>query len=278
MAITAEEIRNYPLSTDRRGYNIDEVDQLLENVADSIDELMAEVAGLRRQLETRPTAVAETPQVNEEAVAAQVARVRADFERQAAALVQDSKAKDARIVELEGAVAEAKADGNAIAQALIIAQRSADEILTNANGQAVQIIADAKDDAANILARAEEDKQLVEDQIATLKIEREGARLAYQDLLKDFISDATGKLADLSSDATPGVHTKAAAPAAEVDGTARVMSKAQIPVRQVSAETYVTPQTGNVIPVAAMPTPSKVSKDLSGFGDADSDFSFSDVD
>ena len=287
MAITAEEVRSYPLSTDRKGYNMEEVDKLLDLVAEEIDSLTATVSDLRYQLDTQaPAAVPQEPVIDEEAMNASIARVRAEYDQQLAKASADLSsaaaavsARDARINELEAAVAEAKADGNAIAQALIIAQRSADEILSNANAQAVQIIDDAKEDAANILARAEEDKQAVEDEIDLLKNDREDARMSYQQLLENFISDASVKLAGIVEQG--GAHAKvAAAEPVQTDpsGTGRIMSRAQIPVRQMSADTYVTPQTGTVIPVAATPTPSKATKDLSGFGDTDSDFLFGDVD
>ena len=282
MAITAEEIRSYPLSTDRKGYNMEEVDQLLDRVAEEIDELTATIADLRFRLENQPEpepAPVPEPVVDEEAVEAAVAEkviaAKAGFERELeaakAAVAAEVSAKDAKIADLEAALADAKADGNAIAQALIIAQRSADEILSNANAQAVQIIDDAKEDAANILARAEEDKQAVEDEIDSLKNDREDARAAYQDLLENFISDASQKLASIAT--ADGAHAKPVIAAA-----AAPAPKAQMPARQVSADTYVTPQTTAAIPVAATPTPSKVTKDLSGFGDADSDFLFGDVD
>ena len=44
--------------------------------------------------------------------------------------------RDLRIRQLEAQIAEHKAEDSAIAQALIIAQRSADEIIANANGAA----------------------------------------------------------------------------------------------------------------------------------------------
>ena len=182
MAITAEEIRSYPLSTDRKGYNMEEVDQLLDRVAEEIDELTATISDLRYQLENLPEpepAPAPEPEpvavIDEEAMAKNLADAKADFERQLAEakaeIAAEASAKDARIAELEAALTDAKADGNAIAQALIIAHRSADEVLSNANTQAVQIIDDAKEDAANILARAEDDKQAVEDEIDGLKNE-----------------------------------------------------------------------------------------------------------
>ena len=295
MAITADEIRKYPLSIEKKGYHMEEVDQLLDRVAEEIDDLTATIADLRSQLENRPVVevpaaapAAAAPAVDESAHLEQMANLRAAFEQQMnaerAAAANAAAQAAAKIADLEAAVADAKADGNAIAQALIIAQRSADEILSNANAQAVQIIDDAKEDASAILARAEEDKQAVEDEIDNLLNDREDARASYQDLLRNFITDATNKLAAIAE--KDGAHAKpavaaapAAAPAVVTDPsmTGRVATRA-IPARQVSAETYVTPQTAAAIPVAATPTPSKVTKDLSGFGDADADFLFGDVD
>ena len=93
--------------------------------------------------------------------------------------------KDARLAELERQLEAKKADDNAIAQALIIAQRSADEIMANANAQAAGTIQDAKDEAQRILDRVENEKQEVLDAIKKLEDDREDARDEYQDLLKD---------------------------------------------------------------------------------------------
>ena len=291
MSITADEIRKYPLSIEKKGYHMEEVDQLLDRVAEEIDDLTATIADLRFQLENRPEPEpapepAPAPVVDDAAHQEEMANLRAAFEQQMNAERADAAAAaakaSAKISELEAALADAKADGNAIAQALIIAQRSADEILSNANSQAVQIIDDAKEDASAILARAEEDRQAVEDEIDTLLNDREDARASYQDLLRSFITDATNKLASISekdgAHAKPAAEAPAAAPALDPALTGRFATRAQIPVRQVSADTYVVPQTAVSVPVAATPTPSKLTKDLSGFGDADSDFLFGDVD
>ena len=57
------------------------------------------------------------------------------------------------------------------------------------------------------------------------------------------------------------------------------MPRVQAPVREVSSAvaTYTTPQVGSAVVTPATPRPSKVEKDLSGYGDADDNFEFEDV-
>ena len=118
MAITAAEIHNMSFSIDRKGYDVDEVDVFLEHVADEIDAMNNQIAQLEGQLDDR-FAGFDTP--------AHIEPVQAGVSDQVLA------EKDARIAELERQLEAKKADDNAIAQALIIAQRSADEIMANAN-------------------------------------------------------------------------------------------------------------------------------------------------
>ena len=136
MAITSAEIHNQSFSIDRKGYDVDEVDVFLEHVADEIDGMNAQIAQLENQLDDRKFEGFDTP-----------ARVEAPV------VVTDDAAlaeKDARIADLERQLEAKKADDNAIAQALIIAQRSADEIIANANAQAAATIKDAEDEGTRI--------------------------------------------------------------------------------------------------------------------------------
>ena len=171
MAITSAEIHNQSFSIDRKGYDVDEVDVFLEHVADEIDGMNAQIAQLENQLDDRKFEGFDTP-----------ARVEAPV------VVTDDAAlaeKDARIADLERQLEAKKADDNAIAQALIIAQRSADEILAKANANATETIQDARDEAQRIIDRANTDRQDVIDAIRKLQDDREDAREEYADLLKE---------------------------------------------------------------------------------------------
>lgn len=273
MAITSADIHNQSFSIDRKGYDVDEVDVFLEHVADEIDAMTAQIDQLERQLDDSSFAGFDTP--------ARIEDVPAPV---AAASDEELAAKDARIADLERQLEAKKADDNAIAQALIIAQRSADEIIANANAQAAATIKDAEDEASRIVGKAEGERQKVLDAIKKLEDDREDAREEYQELLTDFISDATRKLAEIGgslpaqSAVSASAHARPSA-AAEDASTGRVGSPVQAPINRDGAGAYTTPQTPTGAVVApATPKPSGVEKDLSGFGDADDAFEFEEID
>ena len=272
MAITSAEIHNQSFSIDRKGYDVDEVDVFLEHVADEIDAMSAQIDQLENQLDDSSFAGFDTPARIEEAPLAVPA-----------VSSEELSAKDARIADLERQLEAKKADDNAIAQALIIAQRSADEIISNANATAAGTINDAEEEAKRIVDKAEAEKQKVLDAIKKLEDDREDAREDYQELLTDFITDATRKLADIGGDlpaaALPSsAHARVAAPEATASTGRVVTSSAQAPINVDGTAAYAMPQTGAVSVAPATPTPSRVEKDLSGFGDADDAFEFEEID
>lgn len=272
MAITSDEIHNQSFSIDRKGYDVDEVDVFLEHVADEIDGMSAHIAQLENQVDDRKFDGFDTPSRIE---AAPVAAI------DDAALAE----KDERIADLERQLEAKKADDNAIAQALIIAQRSADEIISNANAQAAATIKDSEDEARRILDKAEGDKQKVLDAIKKLEDDREDAREEYKDLLTDFIGDATRKLAEIGETVSLGVSGLSVSahariePSDEVASTDWTAAPAQAPINRDGSGAYTTPQasTGAVM-APATPKPSGAEKDLSGFGDADDAFEFEEID
>ena len=146
---------------------------------------------------------------------------------------------------------------------------------------ATETIQDARDEAQRIIDRANTDRQDVIDAIRKLQDDREDAREEYADLLKDIISDASRKLADI------GANVPAAAAAAgdgEYDVAAGLTGNFEID-EYVAPSSYVTPAAPAAAPAAsagiavaaATPVASAYEKDLSGFGDAD-DFEFEEID
>ena len=253
MAITASDIHNQSFSIDRKGYDVDEVDVFLEHVADEIDILNDTIAHLQDQLEADRFSGFDAPAASTVAIT-EVAAATVDTSEYDAQLAQ----KDAIIADLERQLSDKRADDNAIAQALIIAQRSADEILAKANANATETI--------------HTDRQDVIDAIRKLQDDREDAREEYADLLKDIISDASRKLADI------GANVPAAATAldGEYDVVPGLTGNFEID-EYVAPSAYVTPQAPAAVVAAATPVASPYEKDLSGFGDAD-DFEFEEID
>lgn len=256
MAITSTDIQEQSFKIERRGYDVDEVDVFLEHVASEIDQLNNEIASLRTQL-------AEAKQAVKNQAAAPVApaaskEVPVKKGEESAALAQ----KDARIAELEARVRERKNEDAAIAQALIVAQRTGDELVSKAKADAEQTRQNAEEEARRILDKANAEKQRIIDNINELNEARADVRIQYQDLLKEFIASATKRLTEIGGDANSSPLFVSAEVADETTPTA----------------TYTTPTVSSVVSNPATPKPSVASKDLSGFGDADDTFAFDEID
>ncbi len=276
MAITASDIHNQSFSIDRKGYDVDEVDVFLEHVANEIDLLNNQIASLESQLEAYQSGDIEISEEGAEFEAAAETSILSPTPSVDVSEYEKSIAeKDEIIADLNRQLDEKRANDSAISQALIIAQRSADEIVSKANTQANDTIQDAHDEAARILNRANSDKQVVIDSIHQLEDDREDAREEYSDLLRDFIADATRKLADIGGGAASVVTASHASQ--NVGGDVANGDEFEIDEDSDSAADYTTPQATDTVVAAAAPVASTYEKDLSGFGEAD-DFEFEEID
>ena len=258
MAITAADIQNVSFSIDRKGYDVDEVDVFLERVADEIQEMANYIADLEERAEAAEAAPAP-------------AAAPAAFDGDEEGETVDVSAYEAKIAELEGTIAdledqlaEKAANDSAISQALIVAQRSADEIRANARTEASNIIKDADEEADRIIGKAESDRLKIAESIRELENERTEVRSNYRDMLADFMADAQKKLADIDGDA----RRAAASAQARNEASAAAYTPAAAPVAvPAAAPKVVSPSASGFI-----------DKDLSGFGAADDDFAFDDID
>lgn len=302
MAITSSDIHNQSFSIDRKGYDVDEVDVFLEHVADEIDGLNEQIADLEDRLEkdasdarfdgfdvSAPVEDDAEPAEKTGPLAADASHAAELAEKDELLAIRNARIADleAKVADLEDQLADSKADGSAIAQALIIAQRSADETVASARDRASQIIKDAEDEADRILDDADDRCQQVFDEIKSLESDREKVRDGFQEMLKDFIGDATRKLADIGeippSRVPAAGHARVDAgqlPERAQGASDRYSSANQVPIRQETllSTSYATPQASDVVVAAAAPKPAPVEKDLSGFGDADDDFELEDID
>lgn len=257
MAITSADINNQSFKIERRGYDVDEVDVFLERVANEIDGLNNEISQLRTKL-------AEAQRAARKAPAAEQPAQKAPSGSDNAALAQ----KDRRIAELESKLKDRKNEDAAIAQALIVAQRTGDEIVSKAKAEAEQTRQNAEEEAKRILDKANAEKQRVVDNIDELNANREQVRIQYQDLLKDFISSATKRLTEIGGDVTGEFEIP------------QTIEERAVPKWQPSSSTatYTTPTVSSVVSAPATPKPSAPSKDFSGYGDADDSFEFDEID
>ncbi len=278
MAITSADIQNQSFKIERRGYDVDEVDVFLERVASEIDEMNSEIARLRLQASEAASASRTEiiPAAPKEEDAFEPAVPAVD-----PALLAE---KDAKIAELEAKLRDRKSDDTAIAQALIVAQRTADEITAKAKAEADQTRKNAEDEGMRILEKANAEKQKVIEHINELSASREMVREQYQDMLKEFIGSATQRLSEIGGEVTAGIDIPAELLEMTTFDAASSGSSAKTPVapkpvqQNPAVATYTTPTVSPVVSAPATPKPSAASKDFSGYGDADDSFSFDDVD
>lgn len=273
MAITSADIQNQSFKIERRGYDVDEVDVFLERVASEIDDLNNEIAQLRIKASDAANSAARTEVIT--------AAPEVDSSAQ-----EELAEKDAKIAELEARLNERKSDDSAIAQALIVAQRTADEIISKAKAEAEQTRLNAEEEGKRILDKANAEKQRVIDHINELSSSREQVREQYQDMLKEFIGSATQRLSEIGGEVTAGIEL----PAELLETPASSSSEKKEPADAKVAKsvshwepsspvaTYTTPTVSPTVSAPATPKPSAAAKDFSGYGDADDSFSFDDVD
>lgn len=286
MAITSTDIQNQSFSIDRKGYDVDEVDVFLERLSDEVDGLNSQVADLQSQLaeanERADDAEARAAEAKEAAASAPAV----ERHEPAAPVVYTETEKDARIATLERQLEERRRDVDAIAQALITAQRSGEEIVANAKKTALGTQQDAEEEAKRILDKANSEKQRVLSTISDLQESREQVRTDYQEMLKEFIQSASKTLTEIGGDLDD--HQMASLPrrsapkstATHYAGTADTVADADVSTddrTDAFAATYTTPQVSHTV-AAKAPKESKPGRDLTGFGDADDDFEFDDLD
>lgn len=268
MALTAEDIQNVSFSIDRKGYDVDEVDVFLEHVADEVDAMNSLIIDLQDKLAEAHAAAAAAPAVEPaEPVVSSV--VDADDDGESAVEKSAEVAElEKKLAELESQLSEKSANDNAISQALIVAQRSADEIVANARTEASNIIKDADEEADRIIGKAESDRLKIAEAIRTLENDRSDVRAEYREMLSKFMADAQRKLAEIDGD------SRRAAASAQARADANAVGYSGAPAEPELSYAAPASATAASAPVAAPVASGYVEKDFSGYGDTADDFSF----
>ena len=233
MAITSSDIDNQSFSVDRKGYSIEEVDVFLEKVSH-------EVGVLNEQVKTLEQKQAEVGNAED---SAKVKELNDTIELQKVEIEKLKKEIEAKTN-----------DGKVISEALIVAQRSAEKIVAEANDKAAKIVKDANDKSDYIEKEADTQKKKVLAEIDKLEKEQLSTRKQYQVMLRDIIASmdkALGESEGLTVKKSPASTGKVKASTAAKTGPVKVNNEA--PKKEAK-------------PVEVKPEP---EKDFSGFGDTD---------
>ena len=262
MAIYSQDINEQGFTYEKRGYNIDQVDVFLERVANELDEMNAYIADLEDRV--RSAGSDDAAASNEKAV------VSGGSNAEINKLKSLISKREATIDQLESEIEESRQNDKAVSQALIVAQRAADDIVAGGKQEANQINEDAKEEAQRILTKANADRDRIIESIQDLEQQRNDTRSAYQDMLRDFVEASNSKLELLSADYRPASYDSSATSAHGIAPASSEARNVAHPVSHVSAQE-------NAVVVPEAPVVSGAQKDLSGFGDIDDDFDFADV-
>ena len=170
MAITAADIEQQTFSPSKHGYDTEEVDAFLEQLATEVDAMFKKMADLKGRLTSTE-------------------------QQLSAAQAQIASLEERGSVTVAAPVAPAPSDSitaseRQISQVLIVAQQSADKLVADARDNAEKIRNDADAKAREVIRQALAEQQNELDEIDRLKASREEFRAEYKKLLQHFMDDA----------------------------------------------------------------------------------------
>lgn len=226
MSITAQEIQNVGFEHSLRGYDVEQVDDFLEHVAQEVDvmnrqvtELTGKLAALQKEL----SAAQEAPQAAPEELAdanSRADRATEELEK-AQSKVTDAliRAEDAE-AKLKAALARAdkaereleplkeqlaeknKLDG-AISEAFISAQRSANALKEEARAEGERIYRESEAKAREFIREALAKKASIYNEIDALQKSSDDFREQYIAMVEDFATQAKEKFANMEPPEIP---------------------------------------------------------------------------
>ena len=173
MAITVRDIRSKQFTTQRSGYNKDEVDDFLDELADQLEELIKENLSLAKQLKERPV-VESMPVIFEKPVEI-VKREEPKHEVAPVAAADSAYDEPSYFKNLETTLRET----------LINAQRIADETVAEARKKSKQMVASAEEQANAMLASAKVDTEAARKEAEEIRKAAGDYRARFIQLVED---------------------------------------------------------------------------------------------
>ena len=177
MAITPADIEQQTFSPSKHGYDTEEVDAFLEQIAVEIDAMLQKIADLKGRLNSTESQLS--------AAQAQVASL-----QDASVAAPAPAPAPAVTAPAEPVSSSLGASERQISQVLIVAQQSADKLLAEARETAEKVRNDADQKAREVIRQALAEKQNELDEIDRLKASREEFRGEYKKMLQHFMDDA----------------------------------------------------------------------------------------
>lgn len=219
MSITAEDIQKIGFEHSMRGYNVEQVDEFLEHVAQEVDLMNRALAELKGRLEAAQEAPKAAPGEVEEAEAraksaaadaeaatskAADALVRAEeAEAKAAAAIKRAEAAEAQLEGLQGQLNEKNELDSAISQAFISAQRSADALKEEARAEGERIYRESEAKARAFIREALAKKASIYTEIDALQQSSNEFRQRYIEMVENFAMQAKDQFSNMEPPQIP---------------------------------------------------------------------------
>jgi cell division initiation protein len=193
MPITPADIQQKTFSEAKKGYQPAEVDVFLEELSKDVDAMLRKIADLKTRLTAAEAKNAELAQ-ELEAARAEAEAARAAASRPAAAAQPVASGKSDIYTATE----------EQLSAALIVAQQTADRIVSEAKANAERIRVDAEAQARKVIRQALDEKQTELDEIERLKVSRENFRSEYLALIQKFTDAASANFPLMGSSRPSG--------------------------------------------------------------------------
>jgi DivIVA domain-containing protein len=182
--------KDFDASKGAKGYDMDQVDEFLDAVANSSAELLTQNQQLRLQLGNVENRVAELARGDAAGIQAELDAARSEAESLRAQLAE-------RPVDLGNDAEQATA-------IIVMAQRAADDYQRTSKETSDQLVAEAKSEAARIVTEAEEtshrtltqleaDRALLERKIDELRLFERDYRMRLRSYLQNLLEDLDKK-------------------------------------------------------------------------------------
>jgi len=173
------------------GYNMDQVDEYLDALANSTGELLAQNQELRNQLNGVETRVAELARGDVAGLQAEVEAKRAENEQlrqQLATAQQGVPANDAEQATAIIVMAQRTAD-----EYTRSSKEAADQTIAEAKTEGSRIVNEAQDTSNRILTQLEQDRALLERKIDELRLYERDYRMRLRGYLQNLLEDLDKK-------------------------------------------------------------------------------------
>lgn len=174
-----------------QGYNMDQVDEYLDALANSTAELLAQNTELANQKAAVEGRVAELARGDAAGLQAEIEAKRAENDALRQQLTEARQAAPANDAEQATAI-------------IVMAQRTADEyqrsskdasdqMISEAKSEAARIVAEAEDTSHRVLTQLEQDRTLLERKIDELRLYERDYRMRLRSYLQNLLDDLDKK-------------------------------------------------------------------------------------